>query len=168
MPKKLTTCCKNIVIFFILTCCFLVISCEQVLQTFTGEVGGGNYSYFTMRKEGEVTLILDSLKGDADLYVSQSTLKPDYEHYDLQSTTCGRDIVTVPKDFKRPIGIAVYGHVHSLQSEYMLTVIIDYIGEVDTGNTLWGMESDDNHEKQESVLWVIFVSIIKIIFEIIL
>lgn len=168
MPKQSTSWCTNVFVFLALSLCILAVSCEQVLQTFTGEIGGGNYSYFTMRKEGEVTLILDSVNGDADLYLSQSTLKPDFENYDLQSVTCGRDIVTVPKGFKRPIGIAVYGHVHSPRSEYVLTVIMDYIGDVETDNTFWGTEHVDTPEKQESVLWVIFVSILKIIFEIIL
>lgn len=151
----------------ILSFYFCIASCEQVIQTFTGEIGRGNYTYFTMRKEGEVTLILDSQQGDVDLYVSQYTLKPDFENYDLQSATCGRDIVTVPKSFQRPIGIAVYGHVYARHSTYMLTVVMDYVGDTNHGNTLWGTDSEKSPEKQESLLWVIFVSILKIVLEVI-
>lgn len=39
--------------------------------------------------------------GDADLYASQTTTKPTYEpdHYCLQSTTCGEDIIFIPKRY---------------------------------------------------------------------
>lgn len=39
--------------------------------------------------------------GDADLYASQTTTKPTYEpdHYCLQSTTCGEDIIYIPKRY---------------------------------------------------------------------
>lgn len=39
--------------------------------------------------------------GDVDLYASQTTTKPTYEpdHYCLQSTTCGEDIIFIPKRY---------------------------------------------------------------------
>lgn len=143
-------------------------SSQQVLQTFTGEVGAGNYSYFTLKREGEITLILDSLEGDTDIYVSAHVPKPDFENYDLQSTTCGQDIVTIPKRFQRPIGIAVYGHVYAPLSRYTMTVIIDYIdSNTDSHSRNTWLPTDENGEqKQESVVWMLFVGIVKIIFEI--
>ena len=144
---------------------------EQVLQTFTGEVGAGNYTYFTLKREGEITLILDSSEGDADIYISAHNPKPDFENYDLQSSTCGRDIVTIPKEFERPIGIAVYGHVYSKVSKYTMTVVVDYVesyGRESQSKVSWLPTTvDENGEpKEESVLWMLFVGIIKIIFEI--
>lgn len=84
--------------------------------------------------------------GDADLYASQTTTKPTYEpdHYCLQSTTCGEDIIFIPKryfiltnlfehfthtqyifyifSFKRPVSIGVYGHPSHEISKYTLLV----------------------------------------------
>lgn len=157
--------------FFGIFLCFDVINCEQILQNFKGEVGAGNYTYFTLQREGEITLILDSTEGDADIYISEHVTKPDFENYDLQSTTCGRDIVTVPKHYKRPIGIAVFGHIHSPISKYVMTVVIDYSNgndyySVSQEKSHWLSSEDENDAKEESVIWMVFVSIIKIVFEI--
>ncbi|EZA56135.1 hypothetical protein X777_03467, partial [Ooceraea biroi] len=64
------------------------------------------------------------ITGDADLYASQTTTKPTYEpdHYCLQSTTCGEDIIFIPKSFKRPVSIGVYGHPSHEISKYTLSV----------------------------------------------
>jgi hypothetical protein len=149
---------------------FTGIKCEQIIQTFTGEVGAGNYTYFTLKREGEITLILDSTEGDADIYVSAHVAKPDFENYDLQSTTCGRDVVTIPKFFERPIGIAIFGHIHSPLAKYTMTVVVDYTNSRDyhsnKESTSWLPSDDDGEVKEESAFWMIFVGIVKIIFEI--
>lgn len=137
-------------------------SCEYIIQTFDGEIGAGNFTYFTLKKEGEVTLILDSIEGDADIYVSQENLKPDFDNYDLKSATCGEDIVTIPSTYKRPIGISVFGHVHAPLSRYTMKVLMDYSS---------GGESErygDSEEPEESLIWTLFVNILKIILEILL
>lgn len=138
-------------------------SCEYIIQTFDGEIGAGNFTYFTLKKEGEVTLILESIEGDADIYVSQVNLKPDFEDYDLKSATCGEDIVTIPGTYKRPIGISVFGHVHAPISRYTMKVIMDYSS---------GDESEryhgDSDEAEESLIWTVFVNILKLILEILL
>lgn len=52
-------------------------------------------------------------EGDADVYVSQWVLHPSYDvqEHCLRSATCGVDRVDLPSTFRRPIGVAVYGHV---------------------------------------------------------
>ncbi|XP_028516249.1 UPF0669 protein v1g209471 [Exaiptasia diaphana] len=102
------------------------------------------------------------------MYVSTHVAKPDFENYDLQSSTCGRDIVTIPKRFERPIGIAVYGHVHSPLSKYTMTVVVDFIDSntARQGRVGWLPSDDSGEPKEESVLWMLFVGIVKIIFEI--
>lgn len=158
----------NIKLLFTLLSVLISCQSEQVLQTFHGEVGAGNYTYFTLKRDGEITLILDSSEGDADIYVSTHVAKPDFENYDLQSTTCGRDIVTIPKRFERPIGIAVYGHVYAPLSKYTMTVVVDYIDTNTSkqGRVGWLPTDDSGEPKEESVLWMLFVGIVKIIFEI--
>lgn len=146
-------------IFFLLS----LVSCEHIIQTFDGEIGAGNFTYFTLKKEGEVTLILNSVEGDADIYVSQENLKPDFEHYDLKSVTCGEDVVTIPSYYKRPIGISVFGHVYAPLSKYTMKVLMDYsVTEESEGH-------HGNHEdSEESLIWTVFVNILKIILEILL
>ncbi|KAJ9583017.1 hypothetical protein L9F63_022633 [Diploptera punctata] len=97
---------------------------EQLLHSVAGEVGRGNYTYYSLMYEGPIVLYLHTSSGDADLYVSQEVARPTYEpdNNDLQSTTCGLDTVFIPSSFKRPVGIGVYGHVSHEKSAYLLEV----------------------------------------------
>ena len=140
-----------------------LVSCEHIIQTFHGEIGAGNFSYFELKKDGEITLILESIEGDADIYVSQEHLKPDYDHYDLKSTTCGEDIVTIPSHYKRPVGISVFGHVYAPQTKYTMKVLLDY----STANKI-GEQFSDSDDHEESIIWTLFINILKLILEIIL
>ena len=148
-----------LMIFFVLR----LVSCEYIIQTFDGEIGAGNFTYFELKKEGEVTLILNSVEGDADIYVSQENLKPDFDHYDLKSETCGEDVVTIPSTYKRPVGISVYGHVYAPLSKYTMKVLMDYSSSEENVR-----EYSDNNESEESIVWTLFVNILKIILEILL
>uniref|UniRef100_A0A3B3Y8Z6 Uncharacterized protein n=1 Tax=Poecilia mexicana TaxID=48701 RepID=A0A3B3Y8Z6_9TELE len=73
-----------------------------LLHVVQGHIGAGNYSYLRLNHDGRIILHMQSLKGDADLYVSDKTLHPNFDTYKLQSVTCGHDVVVVPGDFKRP------------------------------------------------------------------
>lgn len=137
-------------------------SCEHIIQTFDGQIGAGNFTYFELKKEGEITLILNSLEGDADIYISQEILKPDFDHYDLKSTTCGEDVVTIPSYYKRPVGVSVFGHVYAPLSKYTMKVLMDYSAAEEGGR----QKRDD--ETEESIIWTVFVNILKIILEILL
>ena len=151
---------------FMYLVCFVVlrlVSCEHIIKTFDGEIGPGNYSYFELKKDGEITLILESVEGDADIYVSQEHLKPDCDHYDLKSTTCGEDVVTIPSHYKRPVGISVFGHVYAPQTKYTMKVLLDY----STADKI-GEQYSDSDDHEESIIWTLFINILKLILEIIL
>lgn len=138
-------------------------SSEQVIQTFYGEIGAGNFTYFTLKKEGDVTLVLESVEGDADIYVSQDSLKPDFDDYDLKSATCGEDVVTIPSYYKRPIGISVFGHVYAPLTKYTMKVLMNYsVGEESE------RQYSESEEPEDSLLWTLLVNILKIILEILL
>ena len=138
-------------------------SSEQVIQTFYGEIGAGNFTYFTLKKEGDVTLVLESVEGDADIYVSQDSLKPDFDDYDLKSVTCGEDVVTIPSYYKRPIGISVFGHVYAPLTKYTMKVLMNYsVGEESE------RQYSESEEPEDSLLWTLLVNILKIILEILL
>lgn len=139
------------------------VSCENIIQTFDGEIGAGNFTYFELKKEGEITLVLESVEGDADIYISQENLKPDFDHYDLKSTTCGEDVVTIPSYYKRPVGISVFGHVYAPLTKYTMKVLINY----STVDELGG-QYNDSDDPEESVIWTLFINILKLILEILL
>ena len=51
------------------------------------------YVEYSVSIEGHIRLTLESVIGDADIYVSESStsLHPTYDHYDYVSATCGED-----------------------------------------------------------------------------
>lgn len=107
---------------------------NQLLHSVSGQVGRGNYTYYSLMYEGPIALHLYSQSGDSDLYVSQHNSKPtfDPETYCLQSSTCGIDSVDIPKGFRRPVGIGVYGHPSHESSSYLLEVVLRAEREEDT------------------------------------
>ena len=134
---------------------------DELLNSFTATVGAGNYSYYKLKFPGEITLILTSMQGDADL-----------ENYDLKSATCGVDMTTVPTSYNRPTYIGVYGHIHSPISEYRLTAILNYTesaGNVDNFNEENYTEGDkENVMGVGRFIWDLFVLICKILLEVLL
>lgn len=145
---------------------------DELLNSFTATVGAGNYSYYKLKFPGEITLILTSMQGDADLYVSENESEPDFENYDLKSATCGVDMTTVPTSFNRPTYIGVYGHIHSPFSEYRLTAILNYTESTDSVDNF----NEENYTKGDkenqigrgSFIWDLFVLIFKILMEVLL
>ncbi|XP_040003045.1 UPF0669 protein C6orf120 homolog [Xiphias gladius] len=146
-----------------------------LLHVVQGHIGAGNYSYLRLNHDGRIILHMQSLKGDADLYVSDKTLQPSFDTYKLQSATCGKDVVVVPGEFVRPVGIGIYGHPSHQESEFEMRVFYDETvpqNPFDMGS--YG--SEDGHkqkkfpqaseEKEESIFWTILIGLLKIILEI--
>ena len=147
-----------------------VVSSEWVVSAFTGKVGPGNYTYYTLNQKGMITLILESLSGDVDIYVSKDYERPSYIDYDLQSATCGLDMISVPKTYPRPVHIAVYGYAQSAVSEYKLTAIQDFSGVYEEKSRDKYTPVDDDGEDEtsfKSYLWTIILGILKIILEVV-
>lgn len=114
---------KTTFVIATLITCVLALE-EELLHYVSDDVPGGSYKYYSLTYDGYIKIRLTSITGDADLYASQTTTKPTYEpdHYCLQSTTCGEDIIFIPKSFKRPVSIGVYGHPSHEISKYTLLV----------------------------------------------
>lgn len=151
----------------------------MLLHVVQGQIGAGNYSYLRLNHEGRIILEMTSLKGDADIYVSASTLNPNFDEYELQSTTCGLDVIIVPDHFHRPVGIGVYGHPFYLESEFEIKVYYDRtIQEDPFAEASYDPENlEANHKPQkqapqdasqeeESMLRTILIGILKIVLEI--
>lgn len=104
-----------IIFLFLLNFCKSERSIQT--ETFFGEIGASNYTYYRFDGGGELKIILRliTLEGDADLYVGGRWNKPTFEldQHHFQSTTCGEiDEVVIPPSFVReenPIVIGVYG-----------------------------------------------------------
>lgn len=147
-----------------------------LLHVVQGHIGAGNYSYLRLNHDGRIILHMQSLKGDADLYVSDKTLHPNFDTYKLQSVTCGPDVVVIPGDFKRPVGIGIYGHPSYQESEFEIRVFYDQTVPQDQFEKGF-YASDGNGEKkpapttddfqeEESIFWTILIGLLKIILEI--
>ncbi|KAJ6216544.1 hypothetical protein RDWZM_007701 [Blomia tropicalis] len=87
-------------------------------ETIEGEVSKEQFSYYLVNRREDMVLNLSSITGDCDLYVRQALkfgenpLNPNTEtdSYDLQSTTCGEDLIFIDNDFIRPFSIGIYAH----------------------------------------------------------
>ncbi|XP_015713467.1 UPF0669 protein C6orf120 homolog [Coturnix japonica] len=149
-----------------------------LLHVVQGQIGAGNYSYLRLNHEGKIVLQMQSLKGDADLYVSDMTLHPSFDEYELQSVTCGQDVVHVPAHFRRPVGIGIYGHPSHQESEFEMKVYYDrtvvqypfgeasYNPEEMEANQKYSHSNEDESQDEESVFWTILIGILKLILEI--
>jgi len=163
-----------------------LVGADYVGQTVTGDVAEGNYTYYSLRQNGKVRLELNTISGDADLYVSSLNERPSYhnDEYELLSATCGEDLVTITADIPRPVHIAVYGHPRHSSSEYILDVIVveeeeyDYFKPDDTYFLSDEEKSEkervrrdrDEHGREEAsngkVFWKILWQILEIIIDV--
>nr|XP_019967451.1 PREDICTED: UPF0669 protein C6orf120 homolog [Paralichthys olivaceus] len=175
-------CCSALVVALLVsqTRSFLASEDDSVpeewvlLHVVQGHIGAGNYSYLRLNHDGRIILHMQSLKGDADLYVSDKTLQPSFDTYKLQSATCGQDVVVVPGDFVRPVGIGIYGHPSHQESEFEMRVFYDQTVPQNPFDA--GLLSKDGHEQEQSpqaadekegsIVWTILIGLLKIILEI--
>ena len=168
---------------------------EEILQSLDGVVGGENYTYYRLSRPGHIRIEMESLVGDADLYVSDKTSSPDFEDFMQQSVTCGLDIADIPASYNRPVGIGVYGYPNYESSKYRITIILvsetddesyeqmiahyyNYEksaakhndpepGQGDKKSVTKVTSSDDDEDDEGSALWQILITLLKIFFEVI-
>ena len=95
----------------------------SVETTDISSVGGGNYTYYILKHKGPMLLKLETLEGDADLYVSEEVEHPTFDlgEHSMSSWTFGSDVLYLPKIFGRPVYVGVYGHPRYDESRYVLT-----------------------------------------------
>ncbi|KAM4866256.1 UPF0669 protein C6orf120 homolog isoform 1-T1 [Thomomys bottae] len=153
-----------------------------LLHVVQGQIGAGNYSYLRLSHEGRVVLRMRSLRGDADLYVSDSTLRPSFDDYALQSATCGPDAVAIPAHFRRPVGIGVYGHPSHGESAFEMKVYLDRSeeraarpeagpgpgpgpGEGEGEGGEGAAPRPAPPEEEDSLLWTVLLGVLKLVLE---
>lgn len=164
---------------------WLATSVEAVFhERVSGVVGGGNYSYYTLSKPGSVTILLHPVSGDPDLYVAERNVQPtfDLDNHCLQSTTCGGERLELPRHFKRPVGIGIYGHPSHTVSVYELEVRVEdsvenllffdynYMAEKQEPRDRAPQEpshEDSGHQlPEESLLWTVLVGLLKLLLQV--
>ena len=135
------------------------------IQSLSGRIGGGNYTYYKLLRSGNIQIQLRSIEGDADMYVSQSVLHPTYEldNFDLQSATCGEDVVEIPESFKRPVGIGIYGHPRHRESTYECLILVSGSDELPSPESF---RPSKEEVEEEPILWTIFVNVLKVVIDI--
>lgn len=99
-------------------------SSREILQTVYGTVGAENYTYYRLNRPGRLFIELESLSGDADLFISSENHKPTFDNYEIQSISCGLDFAEIPEGFERPFGVGIYGHFTSEVSEFKIVVYL--------------------------------------------
>ncbi|PIK45866.1 hypothetical protein BSL78_17265 [Apostichopus japonicus] len=141
-----------------------------LLQTLKGEVGAGNFTYFKLTKEGPIQLVVKTLEGDADIYVSDSTSKPTFKNYDIQSTTYGDEVIDIPSSSKRPVAVGIYGHPFSDLTLFQMDIY--WLFTEDSDKEMYshysGLPSfsEEHSEDEESLLWTIIINFLKILLEV--
>lgn len=158
---------------------------DGCLLRITGQVSAENYTYYSFSQPGTYVLHLKSLQGDADIYVSEGHSHPTFhaDDHQLSSTTCGDDRVEIPADFRRPVGIGIYGAfgyettIYELcfaeggsEMDYFHTdpLAKDYFSEQDSGIPHVPHLPKSAEEESESFLWTLFLDFIRILLEFIL
>uniref|UniRef100_A0A7M5UDR8 Cnidarian restricted protein n=1 Tax=Clytia hemisphaerica TaxID=252671 RepID=A0A7M5UDR8_9CNID len=171
---------STLIKIFIATCFVYTCSAEDVslrnYAKFSGKVGAGNFSYYSLQEAGDVTFVLKSILGDADIYVAQQKDLLNVADYELSSVTCGIDTVVVPASFSRPVHIGVYGHIHHTLSKYTLyaivngtdtNLILENISNDNFSNA--GSSSDDNNSSFfSSFVWELLETLLQILLEVLL
>ena len=150
---------------------------KSLLQTLRGRVSGDNFAYYPITPKFDVTIVVDTLTGDADLYIAEDDRKPHYRDlsYNMSSATYGREIVVVEVgSLKTPIVIGVLGHVVYSETSYQLSVLAGLLT-VDEVNEVLGSAENvvaSSHGNEESTGSSSFVEtlivILKFIFEVLL
>ena len=145
---------------------------ESLIFTTTSVIGAENFTYVKISRQGAYRVELETHSGDADLYASDKTLSPTYLDYELQSVTCGTDVIHISEEYRRPVGIGVYGHPSYDQSTFTLLVFkLDGSSEYeDEPSTKQGKHGGSNfrhsEDEEESLVWTIFIGILKILVDI--
>ena len=170
---------------------------EELLQSLDGIVGAENYTYYRLSRQGHLRIEMESLEGDADLYVSDKTGSPNFEDFTQESVTCGLDVVEIPASYNRPVGIGIYGYPSKEIARYRISIILvsetddasydqlmakyynyersaAFHTERDSDRTdkqstarVMSPEDEEEEEDEGSLLWQILITLLKVFFEIV-
>ncbi|XP_071963423.1 UPF0669 protein v1g209471-like [Antedon mediterranea] len=128
-------------------------------------VAAANYKHYTLGKfNGNLKIILNTIDGDADLYIKEGQEeKANFENYDISSATCGYDYIDIPASLSKPLSISVYGHPTYDNSTFELKVITYRL---DNDDSFVHDDVVDDDETRGSLLMMILEFIFEILFDV--
>ena len=158
------------------------------VQTLDGMVGAENFTYYRLSFGGRVLVKLQSIEGDADLYLSTNTMRPSWSDYTMKSASCGEDEVIVEPHEPRPVGLGVYGYVLHPISKFRLSIFLEKSETYDAISSINNKQNEEEwtpmmnqkveatrsmpHSSREDTdgisLWNIFLGFMQIVFDIII
>lgn len=145
---------------------------SRIVKTIQDRVYATNVTYYTIKIKTEFTIVLDSLRGDADLYVSENDRQPHYQNldYNMSSNTCGRELIVIPETLIRPVVAGVFGHEQYPVSEYRMTVLMGEVHADDAAKVVSQDASDgqSNSDEKQSLVWDVFSFLFKLVVEVLL
>eukprot|EP00128_Syssomonas_multiformis_P008726 Colp12_sorted_trinity150504_noHs@4336 len=97
---------------------------SQSGRVFSGVVAGETGHLFSISEKGPIWVILNSTKGDADLYAASARTPTAYD-FDLHSATCGPDAILIPGSMPRPVRVLIYGYYSHPESSYVETIPLE-------------------------------------------
>lgn len=143
-------------------------TCNKLISSELGELESGNFIYYKYPQNINFRLELDSLVGDCDLYVSDRYQYVNYTNYDLQSTTCGKDEISIDHDLKRPIYASVFAHPYYSSCKYVLNQFADPEEADSISSENEDLNESDESGEKESTLWWLLINLLEVIAEIFL
>ena len=97
-----------------------------LLDKQTKSVRGGDIQHYTISYSQILILYLISDEGDADMYVSRSSVTetPNPDDYEYSSASTGRDVIAVPHYGESSLSLGIHGHIRYDQSKYRLFLLV--------------------------------------------
>ena len=150
--------------------CKFVAATDRILQTVHGHVNARNFTYYRLTLGRKFTIVLDSLEGDADLYVSEGNRQPHYRDldYNMSSNTCGRELIVISHKLKRPIVAGVIGHEQYPESKFLMTVVDGELSYDDAAKISPEDYNKSQPDGKENTAWNILSLLLKLILEVLL
>ena len=145
----------RLLLLYTLSSC-LSSDCYTILKQQTGSVIAGETIYFslTLQLPNSLAIVLKSLQGDCDLYLSQqiTTKRPTHNKYDISSTTCGIDYVITHASLKYPLYIGIFGYPSVSDCEFQVDIVqLDSVLETVESETIVQFDIDSYVQSNEGV-----------------
>ena len=139
---------KHLLLFLLL---WKICNCYSILDQLSNTISSGEPQYYTLSQRQVVIICLLSTEGDADIYVSRSsvTKQPDFDNSEYSSSSTGIDVLAVPfapETGETSITIGIHGHFRYDESHYTLYILTPSESEVRT-EQIWEFDHESLQEK---------------------
>lgn len=145
----------------------------RIIHAIQATIHANNFTYYRLETKSQFTIVVDTIRGDADLYVAEEDRQPHYQNldYNISSITCGRELVVVSDTLKRPIVAGVLGHEQYPVSEYRMAVLRGEMTAADAAKIVLLPDPKNRQSttsEKQSLLWDVISFMLKLVLEILL